>query len=379
MEFEFEEEPEINADSNELFIPLKFAPIRIQETPTNFSYEATVEKRGESSESGNAAGFKSLTNSIQSGGNIPRLETPNSIDREENETAVIRSLHDLQIDNHEKLNNFGFTDNVLEAGSRDEEFKFEYEQPVKESAVAAYEKTNDHCSLESDPCSPKSDPQECSPLASPDLYSGGKYLNDFETQIEMKGTENAPTILQLPDRSLAKSRYCITDYEKTQLTNESRDDFTHKKTGLTRPLRPVTFDKDEQNKNGDHQDPFRSTFNKLRSVFEYERPETPRTEYLSEIIKKNTDGGRRRNQMNSAADLDVKSNNINNFERRKAVRDCTNDKVNSGEDLDNGFGGYQASIAESDLSSVDDFDFSSISPRVPVSLILITPYLLAYK
>ena len=136
-------------------------------------------------------------------------------------------------------------------------------------------------------------------------------------------------------------------------------------------------------------------FHKLRNIFENEQPGTPRTEYLSEIIKKNNTEGRRR--FKSSESLDENANEIglkSSFVIREGLRrfkssegmdenaDKSDLKSVEGEKhhsvVENGNnkkmhsyrsynGSSRHSTTESDLSSFDDFDFSSSITKSMVS------------
>ena len=183
--------------------------------------------------------------------------------------------------------------------------------------------------------------------------------------------ENSSTdeIIAFPDRNLTNKRIPIISYKSTNSPEKKH------------PEDHDAFEANSQEPSytQNHEDRGEIfAFRKLRNIFENEQPDTPRTEYLSEIIRKNNSEGRRR--FKSSESLDENSNeiSINNtsvFGRQTSSRSSEHDSFfnSSNSRMKSNYGSYKGekdslhNTTESDLSSFDDFDFSSSISKPKVS------------
>jgi len=171
--------------------------------------------------------------------------------------------------------------------------------------------------------------------------------------------------ITFPDRRLSNKRIPVISYKADSPEKKSHDDYEFSEINS----------QEESSTRNDEANSDVFTFHKLRSIFEYEPPGTPRTEYLSEIIRKNNTEVRRRFQ--SSESVDENSNEIGMNSSTGMMRETTGERkeydslVGSSTNGTKNNSSYfkikrddRHSVAESDLSSFEDFDFSSsISKR----------------
>lgn len=175
------------------------------------------------------------------------------------------------------------------------------------------------------------------------------------------GSENQTPreeVLNFPERSITNKRIPIISYrsgspEKRERTSDVMDPKVS--------LNHVEMKSGKQTREGTSEDSLLPTVHNLRSIFEHQRLDTPRTEYLSEIIKKNNTEGRKRIKSTENYPEARREDIEKRFsvKRDLSVEDERQMKVEAND--------YQSSVTtESDLSSTDDFDFSSSISRVKV-------------
>ena len=195
--------------------------------------------------------------------------------------------------------------------------------------------------------------------------SGSSYESETDVIYNLKntseGSENQTLreeVLNFPERSITNKRIPIISYKAG--SPEKRDgnsDVMDPKLSL----KHVETKSVNENNERRNEDSLLPTVHSLRSIFEHQRLDTPRTEYLSEIIKKNNTEGRKRIKSTESY-ADTRTEGI---EKRFSVkRDLSVDDERHGKV---GANDYQSSVTtESDLSSTDDFDFSSSISRAKV-------------
>ena len=181
--------------------------------------------------------------------------------------------------------------------------------------------------------------------------------------------------ITFPDRNLSNKRIPVISYRADSPEKKSHDDHDFVEIAS----------QEERSTRNDEANSDMFTFHKLRNIFEYEPPGTPRTEYLSEIIRKNNTEVRRR--FKSSESLDENSNEISMSSSTGMMRETTGERKEYNSVVGSSTNGTKDnysyskvkrddrhSVAESDLSSFEDFDFSSsISKRTVSAVAVIMP------
>eukprot|EP00794_Sanderia_malayensis_P015946 gene15946-17549_t len=341
LEFEFEEEPEVEED--EVTSPLKFAPIRIQEIATSYVFE-------DERKDGFVEDEKTMYNTVN--------EASVSIqERQRVEVADVAVKEPMRssASSNEERRVMCFAEDEFEDKNDTKVYSLELNSKMQRDDVYTRQLSRDNIPVGNgkSPIAPRL-PPIATPLPPVEVNSVSQKLSITDES----------SVLQLPDRSLTKKRFNIISYEG----NNMHENQVQREFGLIKPLKKVNAENnglartshDEHLHEHDEPDHLKSTFNKLRSIFEFQRPVEPKSEYLSEIIKKNTDLGRRRGHGDHANNHHSRS--LIKLQDRPTKQDSSGYKMEEIEmraSLE-----YQPSTAESDISSVDDFDFSSISPRI---------------
>ena len=176
-------------------------------------------------------------------------------------------------------------------------------------------------------------------------------------------------VITFPDRNLTNKRIPIISYK---MTNSPEKKYPEDNDIFEANSLEPSYSQNHEEKSEIF------AFRKLRNIFENEQPDTPRTEYLSEIIRKNNSENRRR--FKSSDSLDENSNEIivdNSavFGRQMSTQsseqdsflNSSNSRVKSNYGSYNGEQDHLHSTTESDLSLFDDFDFSSSISKSKVS------------
>ena len=362
LEFEFDDEPEEVQVNDLIFAPLKFAQIRNQETPTHVATdEATNGLPQNENQVDLPQDLLSEDNHIyMNGANSGSMNGTHNRQKYQVMDVLVKkpatskyyiqnfSPKMLHTSNYMQSNEQGLT--PIENIENNETIK-----PVTQETTLAAPGYGIQTQSQSEVIYTYVRPRFDS--------SDDPELSYSSVHVAAAGTSDTAAVLRLPDRNLTNDRFNIIDYETR---NQSpAPSFKHQQMGLIRPLKRV--DSTQADEHEPANDDFRSNFHSLRSIFEHQRQDSPRTEYLSEIIKKNNEEGRKKSRTSgsvseSGRKVPYYQNSQATFNESKVT---TNDAPGFADEKipDE----YQASIAESDLSSTSDFDFSSISPRVQVN------------
>ena len=357
LEFEFEDEPEmadtVLKETDEDVSSLKFAPIKEQETAPSSpcvnqttSHIDTVRPDAEKIHLSQVDKARAA-NVYESDHSVPRSFgfSPLSVDNKRQRFAV-------QNVSNQSLNTFegfhSFSPKIMNGLPKNESPDCMKERTMPDSQ----EDDNSYLGFSRD--------------GSVDRTESRKTRSDLTTD----SISYDSNVLVLPNRNLTDKRIPVISYraddniEKETLhgddEDEQRSGYGLKSSGYSKPGED----------NGD-----KYAFRNLRSIFEHQQATSPRTEYLSEIIKKNKADGRRR--LHSSESLDENSNEIDakeEFRLRRGTKNERNEQLNSSgvcasnRSKENGGRNGNArsflSTAENDLSPIDDFDFSSnISKR----------------
>ena len=341
LEFEFEDEPEIGEtmfeDKDDDLLSLKFAPIKVQETaPSSPSVNQNLEnqnfpKINEEKYEPSHANKARAVNVYESESSMPRsFGFPDLSGNNRRQMFNVQDISNQDFGGMGGLHSFSPRIlNSIGVNKGSERMGNSLDSGRNESP--SHRLKNNQAN--------KSD--ELQPVRS-----------EKDTAIDRSAPEEI--VIAFPDRSLTSKRIQIISYRADSPVKKHHDDHDI----------IVKNSQDASNSHEDEEKDGRFAFRNLRSIFETQEPRTPRTEYLSEIIKKNNTEGRKR--LKSWESIDE---NANEYTASKAS--CTRQEmsIDNGR-ISNGNSKREnhASVAESDLSSVDDFDFSSIISKQTVSV-----------
>ena len=335
LEFEFDEdEPEIAEitveDKDEDLPSLKFAPIQMQETAPS---SPNLENKNNRARSRNVYDKDPTISRIAKDPVVPKLPLFTGNNR--------RQRFDVQDISDDKIGGFqSYSPKLLTKHSFNENTEAKV-LSTSNSTVGDTSRSGSCYESETD------------------------VIYDFKNTSE--GSENQTPreeVLNFPERSITNKRIPIISYKGgSPINRDGNSDVMDPKLSLNH----VETKSGKENNERRNEDSLLPTVHSLRSIFEHQRLDTPRTEYLSEIIKKNNTEGRKRIKSTESY-ADTRREDI---EKRFSVkRDLSVDDERHGKV---GTNDYQSSVTtESDLSSTDDFDFSSSISRAKVGCFYFT-------
>ena len=335
LEFEFEDEPELaEPDMQEIdndSTTLKFAPIKLQETaPSTPSVDVKQNPQNKDEQYGQADRGR-VFNVYETNPTFPRpfghsLSTSNN----RRQRFEVKDVTDTEINTGAGFQNF--SPRIL-SGSK-----------MMTGDAPTFGFQADNSSKDSHPITEQENKIN--------LSSDDRAMDDRNTN----GINDS--ILVLPDRNLTAKRIPIVSYRAGSPEKGFRDG-----NEIVRDIEEMAASnrkKQEEDGNAD-----RSAFRNLRSIFEHQRQGTPKTEYLSEIIKKNNSEGRRRLRSTDSVD-DAEEEAASHVTAINGV-EAGNKYGRHGKQNFSISPRYPLNLGESDLSSTDDFDFSSIRSKPKVT------------
>ncbi|XP_065068288.1 uncharacterized protein LOC135693678 isoform X2 [Rhopilema esculentum] len=328
LEFEFEDEPELaEPDMQEIdndSTTLKFAPIKLQETaPSTPSVDANQNPQDKEEQYGRADRGR-LFNVYEANPTFPRpFGHSHSTGNNRRQRFEVKDVSDSEIDTGAGFQNFSpriLSGSKIVTGDAPT-FGFQADNSSKDSHTST-------------------DKENKVNLSSDDRAMDDRTTNGI-----------SDSILVLPDRNLTAKRIPIVTYRAGSPDKGFRDG-----NAIVRDIEEMAAA--NRKKQGDDGNAERSAFRNLRSIFEHQRQGTPKTEYLSEIIKKNNSEGRRR--IRSTDSVDEAEEEAASYVTAINGMETGNKHGRHGKQNFSISSRYPVNLGESDLSSTDDFDFSSI-------------------
>lgn len=339
IEFEYEDEPEIAETmlKDDDVLSLKFAPIKQQETAPS---SPSVNQNHENLNKTETVKHEAL-----------RGNKAHSVNLYESDTTMPRSFGFLGLSSNNRRQRFNVQEisNPKPAGF--DGFHSFSPKIMNSLNSNASPRTNDVGGYNSASVLQTG-------LSAGTMNTNSPVKTKQEMSIDIKSSDD--NIIVFPDRNLTSKRIPVISYSAESPAKKHNNDKNDDDDD------DMIRAKSADNSQADGEKGENFTFRNLRSIFEHQQQSSPRTEYLSEIIKKNNNEGRKRMQS-----LDENSNEVETNKIADKIRPDANIEDTFGvgnNQLNRRYCSKENSnlrTIENDL--IDDFDFSSMISRQIVS------------